>query len=91
MIDRRQSTCRREIILSPEVGEKLPRGLSLYLEIFEFRICLVIILQLQEGFIPRPEAVDPVEAQQWRHNLGPYAICIGSKSRARNDCINLPL
>jgi len=35
------------------------------------------------AFSPRPEALDSVEAQ-------PRTLCIGSKSRARNDCIDLP-
>ena len=42
----RRSTCRREIILSSEVGEKLQRELCLCLEMFEFRICLINILGL---------------------------------------------
>jgi len=36
----RRSTCRREIILSSEVGEKLQRELCLWLEIFAFRTSL---------------------------------------------------
>jgi len=46
-IDRRRSSvdtwrrCRREIILSSEVGYKLQRDLRLCLEIFEFRICFI--------------------------------------------------
>jgi len=39
--------------------------LRLFLEIIEFRICLINILQLRGGggFVPRPEALDLVEAK----------------------------
>jgi len=68
-------TCYCEIILSSEVREKLQRELHLFLEIFEFRICLINIPQLLGALSPRPEALDPVEAP-------PQTLCIGSKSRA---------
>jgi len=61
-----------EIILSSEAGEKLQRELRLCLEILEFRICLINILQLQGALFPRPEALGPVV--QWRHDHGPYAL-----------------
>jgi len=57
-------------ILNLEVGEKLHRELRLFLEIFEFCICLINILQLQGSFSPKPEALDPVEAKPW-------TLCIG--------------
>jgi len=78
-----QSACHRKIILSSEVGEKLQRELRLCLEIFKLYICLINILQLQGALSQRPEALDPMEA--W-----PQTICIGSKYRACNDCIDLP-
>jgi len=52
-------------------------------DIFEFRICLINILQLQGALFPGPEALDPVEALS-------RTLCIGSKSRTGNDCIDLP-
>jgi len=41
------------------------------------------ILQPQGALSPTPEALDPVEAQ-------PQILCIGSKSHARNDYVDLP-
>jgi len=51
---RRRSTCRREIIRSWEVGEKLQSELRLCLEIIKFLICLIKILQHQEALSSRP-------------------------------------
>jgi len=49
----------------------------MFVEIFEFRICLINSFR---GFVPRPETFDPVEVR-------PRTLCIGSKSRARIDCV----
>ena len=38
--------------------------------------------QLQKALSPKPEVLNPVEERPWN-------LCIGSKSRARNDCIDL--
>jgi len=65
-------TCRCEIILSSEVGQKLQKVLHLFLEIFKFWICLIKILQPQTALSTRPEAFDPVEAR-------PRTLGIGSK------------
>jgi len=64
-----RSTCRREIILSSEVGEMLQWELRLFLEIFEFCICSINILQLQEAL-----SRDQKLWIQWRHDSGPYAM-----------------
>ena len=65
-------------LFSSEIGEKLQRELRLCLEIFEFLICLINILQLQGALSPRSEALAAVEAH-------PRTLCIGLKSRARNE------
>jgi len=75
----RRSTCHCEIILSSEVGEKLLRELCLFLEIFEFCICLINILQLLRLW--------PSDQKLWIQ----WTLCIGSKSHAHHDCIDLPL
>jgi len=77
-----RSTCRRKIILSSKVGEKLQRGLYLFLEIFEFHF-FNNILQLHRVLLSRQEALDPVEAR-------PRTPCISSKYHTINDCIVLP-
>jgi len=41
-----RSMCLCEINFSSEAGEKLQRKLHLFLEIFQFHICLINILQL---------------------------------------------
>jgi len=63
----RRSTCNREIILSSEDGEKLQKELRLCMDIFEFRICLINILQLQGALSPRTWI-------EWRHDPKPYAL-----------------
>jgi len=45
----------------------LQRELFLFLEILEFRICL--ILHLQWALSPRPEALDSLEAQSPMHAM----------------------
>jgi len=81
VIDRRRSSVNfsqhlatidvpSRIVLSYEVPEKLQRELRLCLEIFEFRICLINILQLQGALSPRTEALDPLEAR-------PRTLCTG--------------
>jgi len=75
-------TCSREIIVSSEVW-KSSWGNDAFLKILEFCSCLINILQLQGALSTRPEALDPVEA--W-----PQTLCIGLKSSACNDCIELP-
>ena len=67
---------------SSEVGEKVQRKLRLFLEIFGFRICLINILQLQTALSPKPEALDSAGGTT------PDPLH-GSKSRARNDSIDL--
>jgi len=78
----RRSTCRRDIILSSKVWEKLQRKLCLFLEILEFHILFNKHSPATGAVSHRPEALDPVEA--W-----PRTLCIGSKFRARHDCIDI--
>ena len=65
----RRSTCRRVIMLSSEVAEKLQRELCSCLEIFEFRTCFINIFQFQ-GVCP----LDQKLWIQWRHDPRPYAL-----------------
>ena len=53
----RRSTCCRETILSSEVGEKLHREFRLFLDIFEFCICLINIPSFREELSPIPGAL----------------------------------
>jgi len=63
-----------------EKSSEVQMELHLCFEIFKFRTCLINILQLQGVLSPRPEALGTVE-----DDLG-MDICIGSQSRASNDC-----
>jgi len=92
VIDWQQSTddCRQHLATidvrsrnySSEVWEKLQCKLRWGLEILDFPICMINILQLQGALFPRTQALNPVKA--W-----PQTMCIGMKSRACNDCIDL--
>ena len=61
--------------------EKSSRGIyvRLRLEVFEFSICLISILQLHGALCPWSESLDPGRAL-------PRTPCICSKSHTRNDC-----
>ena len=77
----RLSTCSREIILNSEVG-KSSRKIYAYFEDVRISYLFDEYSPASGGFAPIPEAFDLVEER-------PRTLCIGSKYRAHNDCIDL--